>query len=75
MKKDSIIRLHFPETEVECERDIYLSYGDVESVAVIKRPSDQYVIELIVGGHSIKLERKTESEKDYILSQLGLDRV
>lgn len=75
MKKDSIIRLHFPETDVRCEKDIYLSYGDIESVYVIKRHSDEYAIELIVGGHSIKLEHKTELEKNYILSQLGLNRV
>lgn len=75
MKKDNIIRLHFPETDVKCERDIYLSYGDIESVDVIKKHFDEYIIELIVGGRSIKLERKTELEKDYILSQLGLNRV
>lgn len=75
MKKDSIIRLHFPETVTKCERDIYLSYGDIESVDVIKKHSDEYNIEFIVGGHSIKLERKTELEKNYILSQLRLDRV
>lgn len=75
MKKDNIIRLHFPETVTKCERDIYLSYEDMESVDVIRRGSDEYTIGLTVGGHSIQLERKTELEKDYILSQLGLDRV
>ncbi len=69
---DKIIHLRFPKSDKRKEHDIFLSASHISAVNVIDQGADDYYIQIIVDGHPIVLPARTEVEKVYILSKLGL---